>query len=60
MNFCVGVLAKRLDIFESAVSQLLKILRKAGLVVGSKEGYYVHYTVEKDRKFIINLDNKIN
>lgn len=64
-KFCVGALAKRLDISESAVSQQLKILRKAKLVVGIKEGYYVHYTVEKAElkkigEFIINLDSEIN
>ena len=48
-NYCVGALAKRLNISESAVSQQLKILRKADLVVGVKEGYYVHYKVKKEK-----------
>jgi len=47
-RFCVSALAKRLDISESAVSQQLKILRKANLVIGIKKGYYVHYKVEKE------------
>ena len=60
-RFCVGALARRLDISESAVSQQLKILREAGLVLGEKEGYYVHYSVKKDKlkevgAYIINLD----
>ena len=45
-NYCVGALAKKLDISESAVSQQLKILRKADLVIGEKRGYYVHYKVK--------------
>ncbi|MFN2340551.1 MAG: ArsR/SmtB family transcription factor [Halanaerobium sp.] len=46
-KFCVGALAKRIGISESAVSQQLKILREAGLVIGEKKGYYVHYRVQK-------------
>lgn len=45
-NFCVGALAKRLGISKSAVSQHLKILRDADLVMGEKKGYYVHYRVK--------------
>ncbi|MFP4199435.1 MAG: ArsR/SmtB family transcription factor, partial [Halanaerobium sp.] len=48
-RFCVRALAKRLEISESAVSQQLKILREAGLVFGEKEGYFVHYSVQKER-----------
>ena len=47
-NYCVGALAKKLDISESAVSQQLKLLREADLVLGEKKGYYVHYTVKKE------------
>jgi DNA-binding transcriptional ArsR family regulator len=47
-DFCVGALAKRLDISEAAVSQHLQVLRKAGLVKGEKRGYYVHYWVERE------------
>lgn len=47
-DFCVGALAKRLNISEAAVSQHLQILRKSGLVRGEKRGYYTHYCVEKD------------
>ena len=61
-KFCVGALARRLDISESAVSQQLKILREADLVLGEKEGYYVHYNVKIDKlneigKYINNLEN---
>lgn len=47
-DYCVGAVAKRLDITESAVSQHLKILRDVGLIVGKKYGYFVHYEVDTD------------
>lgn len=49
-NYCVGALAQRLELSESAVSQHLKILRTAGLVKGEKRGYFTHYYV--DRAFL--------
>jgi len=42
---CVGALAARLDISQSAVSQHLGILRRAGLVEADKRGYFVHYSL---------------
>ena len=47
-DYCVGALANRLDISESAVSQHLKILRNAGIVKGEKRGYFTHYFVDRD------------
>ena len=47
-DFCVGALATRLNISESAVSQHLKILRDAGIVRGDKRGYYTHYYVDRE------------
>lgn len=47
-NYCVSALAEKNGISESAVSQHLKILREADLVIGEKRGYYVHYTVKRD------------
>lgn len=47
-DYCVGALAQRLEISESAVSQHLKILREAGIVRGEKRGYYTHYHVDRD------------
>lgn len=52
-NYCVSALAERNDISESAVSQHLKILREADLVIGEKRGYYVHYTVKRDNLKLI-------
>jgi len=47
-DFCVGALAKRLDMSESAVSQHLKILRNTEIVKGEKRGYFTHYYVDRD------------
>lgn len=47
-DFCVGALAKQLDISQAAVSQHLQILRKAGIVKGEKRGYWTHYSVDRE------------
>jgi len=44
---CVGALAARLDISQSAVSQHLRILRDAGLVAPERRGYFVHYRLNE-------------
>lgn len=46
-DYCVGALARNLNVSEAAVSQHLKVLRKAGIVAGEKRGYYTHYDVNK-------------
>ena len=57
-SYCVGALAMRSSLSESAVSQHLKILREAGLVYGVKRGYYTHYCVNRDalRKVISEFE----
>lgn len=40
---CVNVIAKRLGMTQSAVSQHLRILKEAGLVQGLKRGNWMHY-----------------
>ncbi len=45
---CVGCLARNLGISEPAVSQHIKVLKKAGLVTGRKKGYFMHYSVNRD------------
>jgi DNA-binding transcriptional ArsR family regulator len=45
---CVGALAVRLDVTQGAVSQHLRIMRDAGLVIDEKRGYYVHYRLNED------------
>lgn len=41
--FCVNALAKNLGISNAAVSQHLRILRDANIVIADKRGYFVHY-----------------
>jgi DNA-binding transcriptional ArsR family regulator len=43
----VNALSKRLGITPSAVSQNLRILRNADLVVGDKQGYFMHYGINR-------------
>ena len=45
---CVNALACRLDVTQGAVSQHLRVLRDAGLVVAEKRGYHVHYRVNEE------------
>jgi DNA-binding transcriptional ArsR family regulator len=57
---CVGALASQLDVTQGAVSQHLRVMRDAGLVIDEKRGYYVHYrlneeTLDKWRKQIDGL-----
>ena len=40
---CVGALAARLNVTQSAVSQHLRILRDAGFVSPERRGYFIHY-----------------
>jgi DNA-binding transcriptional ArsR family regulator len=44
---CVGALSARLDVTQGAVSQHLRVLREANLVIAEKRGYYVHYRVNE-------------
>lgn len=44
---CVGALSALLNVTQGAVSQHLRILRDADLVVADKRGYYVHYHLNK-------------
>ena len=57
-DLCVGALAKHLGISKPAVSQHLQILRKAGLVNGTKRGYWTHYVVDRDA--LIQVAAKLN
>ena len=44
---CVGALAEKLGVTQSAVSQHLAVLRAAGLVVDERRGYFVHYRLNR-------------
>ncbi len=45
-TYCVRALAWKLQLSEATVSQHLKVLREAGLLVGEKRGYFMHYEVQ--------------
>jgi len=45
---CVNALSSRLDVTPGAVSQHLRIMRDAGLVIDEKRGYFVHYRLNED------------
>ena len=40
---CVNALAARLNVTQGAVSQHLRVMRDAGLVIDERRGYHVHY-----------------
>jgi DNA-binding transcriptional ArsR family regulator len=44
---CVGALSKKLGITPGAVSQHLRVLRSADLVISEKRGYFVHYCLNE-------------
>jgi len=44
---CVNALAARLDVTQGAVSQHLRVMRDAGLVIDEKRGYFVHYRLNE-------------
>jgi len=46
-TLCVNALAARLGVTQGAVSQHLRIMRDAGLVVDDKHGYFVHYRLNE-------------
>lgn len=46
-RICAKGLAKHLNISEAAVSQHIKVLKDAGLIIGEKVGYYVNYELQK-------------
>ncbi|MBN2562602.1 MAG: helix-turn-helix transcriptional regulator [Phycisphaerae bacterium] len=45
---CVNALAGQLGVTQGAVSQHLRVLRDAGIVVSEKRGYFVHYRLNED------------
>lgn len=57
-NLCVGALSCQLGVTQGAVSQHLKILRDADLVTAERDGYYVHYRV--DRRVLVLWQREID
>lgn len=47
-NICAKGIAKHLEISEAAVSQHIKILKEANLIIAYKNGYYVMYELNKN------------
>lgn len=45
---CVGAIAEDLNSSQSSVSQHLRVLRDAGLVMDHRDGYHIHYTVNRE------------
>ena len=56
-SYCVSALARMLNVSESAVSQHLKILRRAGLLTGQKRGHFMHYDI--NRETLLSLAREI-
>ena len=46
-TLCVNALSAHLDVTQGAVSQHLRIMRDAGLVIDEKRGYFVHYRLNE-------------
>ena len=47
--FCVGRLARELDVTPSAVSQHLRVLKDLGLVRGERRRHRIHYFLDQER-----------
>lgn len=45
---CQKGISRHLQISDSAVSQHIKILKDANILIGYKEGYYVFYRINED------------
>jgi ArsR family transcriptional regulator len=46
-SLCVNALARALDITPAAISQHLRVLRDADIVIADKRGYFVHYRINE-------------
>lgn len=53
-RICAKGIARHLEISEATVSQHIKVLKEAGIIIGEKTGYYVHYTIQKNVFLEIN------
>ena len=47
-RMCVRSLAQHFEVSEPTVSVHLKVLKKAGLIIGEKKSYYMHYRVIRE------------
>jgi ArsR family transcriptional regulator len=46
-SLCVNAMAHTLQITPAAVSQHLRIMRDAEIVIGEKRGYFMHYRINE-------------
>lgn len=46
-NYCLRALAKELSLTPGAVSQHVKVLREAGLLEATRQGYFMHFEVSR-------------
>ncbi|HWP80644.1 MAG TPA: metalloregulator ArsR/SmtB family transcription factor [Candidatus Acidoferrum sp.] len=46
-NYCLRALAEALTLTPGAVSQHVKVLREAGLLEATRQGYFMHYEVNR-------------
>ena len=47
-RMCVRSLARHFEVSEPTISVHLKVLKNAGLIVGEKKSYYMHYRVVRE------------
>lgn len=57
-RLCVGMLANKLGVTQSAVSQHLKLLKAVGLVTCERVGFHMHYSVNVNTIKKYKLDVK--
>ena len=62
-NICAKGIARHLEISEAAVSQHIKVLKEANLIIAYKNGYYVMYelnneVLEESKNFLDILIHK--
>lgn len=48
-SLCVNAIACHLEISQSAVSQHLRILHYSGFVTSHRNGYYTHYSLNREK-----------
>ena len=47
-RMCVRSLARHFEVSEPTISIHLKVLKNAGLIIGEKKSYYMHYRVIRE------------
>ena len=47
-RMCVRSLARHFEVSEPTISVHLKVLKNAGLIIGEKKSYYMHYQVVRE------------